>query len=203
MASNIKTSCIVLAALAASLPFLSCRDAGPSGRVLSGNMAYGRGQYQKAILRYLDADDETGIGRDAVNYNLANVYYALGEGDAALKAWAMAESLTDDTDILFRVAFNRGVLYYNWGRYDEAYREFRRALSINPSDIDAKINLEDALSRVRSEIPGEGRGEGGEVENVGEEIDDDSKRLLDYVRRKEADAWSTEESDDGGFAEDW
>lgn len=203
MATRIKTHIIILAALISSMAAYSCRDAGPSGRVLSGNMAYGRGQYQKAILRYLDADDETGIGRDAVNYNLANVYYALGEGDAALKAWALAESLTDDTDILFRVAFNRGVLYYNWGRYDEAYCEFRRALTIRPSDIDAKINLEDSLSRVRTEIPGEGRGEGGEVEKVGEEIDDDSRRLLDYVRRKEADAWSTEESGDSEFVEDW
>ena len=198
-----RTHFAALAAAALALVSSSCRDAGPSAGVLVGNMSYARGQYQKAILRYLAADDETAIGSDAVKYNLANVYYALGEGDAALKAWAQAESVTDDTDILFRVAFNRGVLYYNWGRYDEAYREFRRALTLKPSDIDAKINLEDALSRVRTETLGEGRGDGESVEDVGEAIDDDSRRLLDYVRRKEADAWSTEEKDDGGFTEDW
>ncbi|MDF1566685.1 MAG: tetratricopeptide repeat protein [Spirochaetaceae bacterium] len=178
---------------------ISCQNSTPSTRVLAGNLSYGRGQYQKAILQYLWADDEIRVGKDVIYYNLANVYFALGEGDAALRSWSMAESNTDDADILFRIAFNRGVLYYHRGRYDESYRAFRNALTIRPSDIDAKINLEDSLSRIRSAVPqnnlaGEDRSTEG---------DEDSQRLLDYVKRKEADSWLSQRDDDVVYTEDW
>jgi len=189
---------ITLVIISASL-LGSCRDSASSAQVLEGNMSFARGQYQKSILKYLEADGTGNTGKDIVYYNLANVYYALGEGEAALRLWAIVEDSTDNTDILFRVAFNRGVLYYHWGRYDEAYRAFRRALTIYSQDIDSKINLEDSLSRIRSEIPQENT-TGDTEDNEGAE---DSRHLLDYIKRKEADTWVTQSSVNGGTAEDW
>lgn len=177
----------------------SCREAQPSTAVLQGGFSYSRGQYQKAILYYLDAEDSATAGRDVIYYNLANVYFALGEGDAALRAWSQAENATDDADLLFRIAFNRGVLYYQRGHYDEAYRAFRQALLIRPSDIDAKINLEESLSRVRASASSPSES-GLDTSDDG---DADKQRLLDYVRRKEADAWTSLEENDDSDALDW
>jgi len=192
-----------IAGLAGSLLLIllssSCRNSAPAARVLAGNMSFGRGQYQKAILQYLEADDDVELGRDAVLYNLANVYYALGEGDAALRSWSMAEELTEDVDVLFRIAFNRGVLYYNWGRYDEAYRSFRRALVLRPSDVDAKINLEDSLSRIRTAGPQNAAGENQSVNGD----DEEGRRLLDYIKRKEADTWTGQADDSDERPRDW
>lgn len=198
MAEKMKIPLLISVAIL-TLSASSCSNSTPSVKVLTGNMSYARGQYQKSILQYLGADDTVKAGKDVVYYNLANVYYALGEGDAALRSWAEAENNTDDKDILFRVAFNRGVLYYHWGRYDEAYRSFRRALIIKPSDIDAKINLEDSLSRVRSAVQ-QNSTAGQSPEGDG---DKDSRHLLDYIRRKEADAWSVQTTDEGESVEDW
>ena len=182
-----------------ALTSASCRNAAPSVNVLRGNLSYGRGQNQKAILDYLSADDAGNLGKDVIYYNLANVYFALGEGDAALRTWSMAENRTDDTDLLFRIAFNRGVLYYHRGHYDEAYRSFRRALILRPGDIDAKVNLEESLSRVRSTAPSQP--DAGE--EVGGEGDEDRQRLLDYVRRKEADAWTAQDQNSEEHTADW
>ena len=198
MAATMRLYYLTFVVLSVSL-LGSCRDSASSAQVLEGNMSFARGQYQKSILKYLEADDTGNTGKDVVYYNLANVYYALGEGEAALRLWAIVEESTENTDILFRVAFNRGVLYYHWGRYDEAYRAFRRALTIYPRDIDSKINLEDSLSRIRSEIPGENTADNTE-ENKGAE---DSRHLLDYIKRKEADTWVTQSSVDGESVEDW
>ncbi len=198
MAEAMRIFLITLVIISASL-LGSCRDSASSAQVLEGNMSFARGQYQKSILKYLEADGTGNTGKDIVYYNLANVYYALGEGEAALRLWAIVEDSTDNTDILFRVAFNRGVLYYHWGRYDEAYRAFRRALTIYSQDIDSKINLEDSLSRIRSEIPQENT-TGDTEDNEGAE---DSRHLLDYIKRKEADTWVTQSSVNGGTAEDW
>lgn len=198
MAAKMKIPVTLIAVFLALLS-ASCSDSSSSVNVLAGNMSYSGGQYQKSILQYLSAYDAAKAGKDVVYYNLANVYFALGEGDAALRSWDLAEENTENTDILFRVAFNRGVLYYHWGRYDEAYRSFRRALLLNPSDIDAKINLEDSLSRIRSAIP---QPESADS-STGEESDKDSQHLLDYVRRKEADAWSAQTTESGESVNDW
>ena len=198
MAAAMRLFLLTLVIISVSL-LGSCRDSASSAKVLEGNMSFARGQYQKSILKYLEADGTGNTGKDVVSYNLANVYYALGEGEAALRLWAIVEDSTDNSDILFRVAFNRGVLYYHWGRYDEAYRAFRRALIIYPRDIDSKINLEDSLSRIRSEIPQKNT-TGNTEENEGAE---DSRHLLDYIKRKEADTWVTQSSVDGESVEDW
>ncbi len=182
---------------------VSCSDRSSSAAVLSGNMSYGRGSYQRAILQYLNAAGHQSAGKDVVLYNLANVYYALGEGDAALQAWAQAESGTSDVEILFRVAFNRGVLYYNWGRYDEAYRSFRRALELRPRDIDAKVSLEESLSRIRAAVAAPSSGNPSPQIEDGAAGNPDSLRLLDYVKRKEAGTWSAESGEQTEYTEDW
>ncbi len=192
---------LALAALAtASFMFGSCRNGAPSTAVLRGNLTYSRGQYQRSILHYLNAEDTAEAGRDVVFYDLANVYFALGEGDAALRAWSIAEESTDDADLLFRIAFNRGVLHYKRGQYDEAYRAFRQALLIRPADLDAKVNLEESFSRVRSTVPAEGSDESS---GGGNESDADRQRLLDYIRRKEADAWTSMEEPGSIDTRDW
>ena len=172
---------IILLALSAA----SCRNSAPMVRVLAGNMAHGRGQYQRAILHYLAAEKHPGSAADTVHYNLGNIYYALGEGEAALRSWARAENSTENVETLFRVAFNRGVLYYQWGRFEESYRSFRRALVLKPSDMDTKINLEDSLSRIRTELTAPGDTASSPLRG-----DEGARRLLDYVRRKEAVDWS-------------
>ena len=181
-----------------SIAAASCGNSAPMARVLAGNMAHSRGQYQKAILHYLNAQKHPGSAEDALHYNLGSVYYALGEGEAALRAWAQAENSTSDVETLFRVAFNRGVLYYQWGYFEEAYRSFRRALVLNPSDIDTKINLEDSLSRIRTELSAPGSAAPSPIDG-----DEGARRLLDYVRRKETGDWSKTDSPDDNSISDW
>ncbi len=194
-----KYSPVFIAGALIVLILSSCNNAAPSAAVLTGNFSYGRGQYQNAILKYLHATDAASAGRDVIYYDLANVYFALGEGDAALRLWGIAEENTDNTDILFRVAFNRGVLYYLRGHYEEAYKAFKRALKLRPGDLDAKINLEEALSRVHS---ASAHTRVSELNNTDRESED-RQLLLDYVRRKEAGAWKTEEDTGGPDALDW
>lgn len=179
--------------------FFSCVESTPAVAVLYGNFSYGKGEYQKAILNYINAQDTAKSGLDVVIYNLGNVYYALGEGEAALQAWTVAENITGEVDILFRIAFNQGVLYYKWGRYDEAYRSFRRALTLNPSDIDSKINLEDSFSRIRSEIPQSN----SSVDSKKNQESREKNHLLDYIKRKEAEEWSEKTIENNTSPRDW
>lgn len=167
-------------------------------RVIRGNYNVSRGEYQRAIVDYLRAGDD-GTFEPWIAYNLGNVYHYLGEAEAALDRWSVAEN-ADVPDLVFGVAFNRGVYFLEQGRYEEALREFRSALKIDPTNIDAKTNFEIALERLEAregldrDIEKVERESAPSEENGGSEST--ATRMLDYIRRKEEQQWraNTEEA---------
>jgi len=192
----------------------SCSAGGPMVSVLQGNLAYGRGEYQVALVHYLSAQESVS-DRGWLLFNSANVYYALGEQDAALAAWndaRQAVSSSEDpsteqggtTLLIHAASYNRGVLLFQRGDYREAYDEFRYALSVNAKSSAAKANLELALQKIRSAEQVEQIGEETAGEGPGDDTDDASVRILEYVRRKEAQRWyANRESDDATDSRDW
>ena len=173
-----------------------CDAAGVYRDVIQGNYHYGRGNYQQAIVSYLRAL-ESGKHTAWVEYNLGNAYYSLGETQGALAMWEKA-GLTQDPALRFHIAYNTGCLYYELGKYREAYGEFRYALRLEPSAVDAKINLELSLRKMAS---------GGEpppaAKSKSHGPGDDGGRILDYIKRKEGTKWTASESIDDASDEDW
>ena len=132
------------------LMVLTGRGREPRLATLEGNYAFARGDYVRATSNYL------GAGGDApqphLAYNLGNTYLALGEIDAGVeRLLSVADS--GDRGLLWRVAFNLGHARYQAGRYLEAAYHFRDALLLAPESMDAKINLELALRKVRTTPP--------------------------------------------------
>ncbi len=168
----------LLPALLAVLFFSGCTVVGPHLSVLAGNFAHAQGRYQQATVRYLEVI-ELDEYRAAVSYNLGNVYHSLGEASAALTLWEEAEG-TDDPSLLYGVRYNRGVLYYELGRYAEAYEQFSRALEIDPGSIPAKVNLELALEKVQAAVA---RRDARSV--LDQQPEADTLRILEFVRRRE------------------
>ncbi len=166
-----------------------------------GNYAHQQGRYQDATVNYLRALEQ-GIFTEGFSYNLGNVYHALGEPDAALAMWERAAS-AEDPEIRFRFRFNRGNLYYELGRYRDAYNEFRKALEIDSTSVEAKINLELSLLKIQAY--------GVSAESVPEERPQadrqesrETERMLEYVRRKEGQRWSASQPQaDSADVEDW
>jgi tetratricopeptide (TPR) repeat protein len=176
----------VVVILVLTLAFLPSCNVAPHVSVLRGNYAFGRGQYQTATVHYLTADVREEY-KPWISYNLGNVYYALGEMEAASGEWEQA--LDDATaQIRFGVHFNRGVLSYELGRYETAYSEFRQALEIDGSSVDAKVNLELSLQKLeatRKLSPGRP----SVTVSPDQEMGTQSGRILEYVRRKERQRW--------------
>ncbi|MDR3200621.1 MAG: tetratricopeptide repeat protein [Spirochaetales bacterium] len=164
--------------------------------VIQGNYYYGRGQYQEAIVAYMRAL-ESEKHTEWIQYNLGNAYHSLGESAAALAVWSAA-GVTQDPALQFHIAYNTGSLYYEMGKYREAYEEFRQALRLEPAAVDAKINLELSLRKMNSGggNPPQGR---GAAEPAGE----DPARILDYVKRKEGTKWTASEEISSPGGDDW
>lgn len=166
----------------------SCSILEPGYSILRGHYAYQQGDYQKALIHYL-GEEEQGNHKERILFNIADVYYALGEGLPALELWQQIDSSSDE-DVLYAAGFNSGVVLYQSGRFVEAYYAFRRALELKPGSLDAKKNLELTLERLEAE----NRTNDSRAPAATPEISDDARRILQYIKRKEGSRWKTEDS---------
>ena len=176
---------LVALALIAAAMVSSCGIAEPHVSVLRGNYSFGQGRFQTATVSYLHALERDQY-REWISFNLGNVYHSLGESESALGMWQMARE-ADSEALLFGVHYNTGLLFYEAGRYREAYEEFVAALRLSPASIAAKINLELALERVQAAeaVATPRRTEQPEQP----EAADESRRILEHIRRREEQRW--------------
>ena len=191
---------IIFAGAVSAAFLMSCVRPAPYIHVVRGNNAFSRGEYQKANIEYIKAL-EAGVRPSWISYDIANVYYALGEAEAAQVEWQAARG-GESTDLLFRTLFNEAVLAFELGQYEKAYSGFRTALELDPKDIDAKINLELSLEKMdakpRDETPRVLEVEQSDVR------EGEVERILDYLRRKEEQLWlSTERIEEDTTIADW
>ncbi len=162
----------------------------PHVSVLQGNYAYGQGRFQRATVEYLEAlESDQHVAW--ILYNLGNAYHSLGENEAALEMWNGALA-SRDPELMFRAGFNRGVLYYEQGRFDEAYDEFRYALVLNPSSIAAKINLELAVQKLQAGTTADEIRQAVDETTSEGDLSTETLRVLNYIRRKEVSRWRSE-----------
>jgi len=183
--------------LAAPLFLVSCSEWREGVAIIQGNGAFQRGEFQKASLSYLSVEDSPAA--DIVRYNLGNVYNALGETNTAMAVWSKITKPASE-ELAYRLAFNRGYLQYQRGQYDEAVQEFRTALLMKPSSLDAKRNLEICLLKTQSfgsSLPARAK---ADRSDPGEP----QKALLDYINRLEGTRWKANNHvESGPSSADW
>jgi tetratricopeptide (TPR) repeat protein len=140
------------------------------GALAEGDRAFRRGDYRRAAEAYGRALAE-GDSSAVVRYNLGTTLLRLGRHDQARPHLESAARLRGRADLPVRaeynagnadlapVAANRVPKEQRRERLLRALGHYRRALLRNPSDADAKWNLELAQRLLREEAGGGGGGE--------------------------------------------
>jgi len=192
---------LIVLVLVISFVSLSCSNSSMYIDVIEGNYAFSRGEYQEANLDYLNVRGKK-MYNDYISYNLGNVYYALGEVNSAFKEW---ESVNEDMEskISIQTYFNTGVLLFELSRYEDAYQMFRNILEFDPSNINAKINLEYSIQKMNFSRENSIKQPEEVFENNHETYD--VSRVLDFVKRKESNIWKSTENPhtNSSNQEDW
>ena len=129
--------------------FSSCRETQGKLLIMEANFLNTRGYYTEAISAYLRALQYEEAAPYA-EYGLASAFFALEESDAALDRYLEAENALeqmgeDHNELRYRIHYNRGIIYFEKGEYNEAALAFREALKVDSSRIEAKRNLELSL----------------------------------------------------------
>ena len=137
-------------------------------------------------------------------YNLGNSYYFLGERKQALELWAQtAESAVPEAR--FRGYFNRGVVSYREGAYEQAADYFLAALEIKPDSMDAKVNLEYSVRRIEGKKGREKQQKSAAVsaEERKAGIDPFTEELLQMISQRERKVWESKSEETGTPARNW
>jgi len=176
---------LIVLVLIISFVSISCTNSSMYLDVIDGNYAFSRGEYQEANLDYLKVRGKK-MYNDYISYNLGNVYYALGEINSAFKEWkSVSEGL--ESKISVQSYFNTGVLLFELSRYEDAYQMFRNILESDPSNINAKINLEYSIQKMNFSRDNPIKQSEEVLESNHETYD--VSRVLDFVKRKESNIW--------------
>ena len=185
------------------LALSSCSQIDEYLKVIEGNYAFSRGEYQEANYLYI-RDVETSEYSDRLLYNLGNVYHSLGESQAALEEWQFSVTESQDSELLFRIAFNRGVLQYEMGNYQSAYNDFRQALRLNPDDVEAKANLEFCLRKLNLSDEQQNARQTQDDSRENESVSEDGNRILEYVKRSSPTLLTPDyETESSGSGKEW
>lgn len=138
------------------------------GDIERGNRYYREGRYQEAVREYRKALD-SGVNTPELHYNLGTALLQLGRFDEADPHLRTAVR-SDNRELRQRAYYNLGNRALLPGRQagegasellDAAIASYRQALRLDPSDVDAKWNLELAIreQEQQSQAPQSGGGE--------------------------------------------
>ena len=111
-----------------------------------GNEAYEQEDYEAAQSSYQEAIEKSPELPEP-HYNSGNVRYRQGQSEEAQESYDRA-LLEAGEDLSRDILFNQGNIQLQADEIEEAIGSYKEVLRLDPSDQDAKHNLEVALSRL-------------------------------------------------------
>ena len=113
-----------------------------------GNRLYRDGAYEDALRAYTEGLAEA-PDRPELQYDLGNTLYRKGDFSGAADAYSRALG-PKAPSLDGAAAYNLGNALFRQERYEDAVRQYRRALKADPTDADARRNLELALRALQA-----------------------------------------------------
>ena len=111
-----------------------------------GNALFEKGEYEAALRRYLEAQQE-GQSRPELHFNAGDALYKQGKYAEAMQEMGRATEGTHP-DMSAAAHYNLGNALFRQEKFQEAVGAYKKSLEMKPDDIDAKINLELALEKL-------------------------------------------------------
>jgi len=118
--------------------------------IQKGNEAYRKGDFEKAIDAYKDAlrkEPENNTAR----FNLANALQRQNETNESKKNYDEIIAKTDQNSLKSESQYNKALAYVKEKDLMNAVASFKESLKENPSDDDARENLQKALNDLKKQ----------------------------------------------------
>ena len=170
-------------------------------------MSYQQKNYRHSVSCFMEASENAADKADRLAqsyalYDLGTAYIMLGEEKAALEQF---QSIADDAPdaVRYSAFYNAGVMAWRNSDFEEARDYFRKALEIDSSRMDAKINFE--LSVQQSQTKGK-QNQSNQIQASPEEESPQNleKAVFQHIKENDQKQWkNSESSSTSNLAEDF
>ena len=136
-------------------------------RIQKGISQYYEGQYQEAVENFSSAQNDRPED-SRIAYNHGNAQYKDGKFQEALNAFTQAAMDEKNLNLRQKSIYNTGNALVKLGKLEEAESAYKQALTLDPSDMDAKFNLEyirEQLKQKKGQKPQEGQNQDHDKQN--------------------------------------
>lgn len=141
---------VIIAALLFFVKGISAQES--DKLILKGNDLYKQQQYQQAEQAYaevLAADPNNTTAK----FNQANALYKQNKADEAIKVLNDLAFKTNDPSIKAKAYYNKGAILSGQKKLEESIDAYKDALRQDPTDKDARENLQKALLELKKKNP--------------------------------------------------
>jgi tetratricopeptide (TPR) repeat protein len=118
--------------------------------IRNGNKLYRQGQYAKALPEYQKAIQKNPKNTTA-QYNMGNARFRASNYDEASKSFDDAIAATNDNKSKEKSFYNKGVALSKQQKLLESIQAWKNALKLDPTDEDARYNLQKALNELKKQ----------------------------------------------------
>jgi len=185
---------------AAMISFITIFFSGCSsqtGDILKGTVSYHQKKYRHSVSCFMSASENAAASGNIINqnyalYDLGTAYSMLGEDAAALEKFnSIGEDAPDN--VRYAAYYNAGVLAWRNSDFEEAQNYFRKALEIDSTKLDAKINFE--LSMQQTNAKGK-QNQSNQIQASQEESSPQNleKAVFEHIKENDQKQWKNSES---------
>lgn len=119
------------------------------GKAMEGMTLYKKEAFDQAAQKFLEARE--GKPNDPkISYNLGNSRYKQGKFEKALQDYSSSLNHKTDSSVKQKSAYNMGNTLYRMDKLEESVSAYKKALELDPNDMDAKFNLEFVREQIKT-----------------------------------------------------
>lgn len=162
-----------------------------------GNKQYEAQQFGEAAVIYQKAVEENPMSSKAV-FNLGNSLYEQEQFEEAERNFSQVTAMSKSPAIESNASYNLGNAMLQQQRYAESVEAFKQALRLNPTDDEARYNLEYARWMLKQQQQQEENQEENQDDQEDENQDQNQQDQQDQQQDDEQDKESEQQQQDQG-----
>ena len=117
-------------------------------KAVEGMTLYQNQKFNQASEKFYEAHQ--GKPNDPkISYNLGNSRYKQGNYEKALQNYSRSMEQESNLSLNQKTLYNIGNTFFRMNKFKESINAYKKALELNPSDMDAKFNLEFAREQFK------------------------------------------------------